>query len=484
MAALAALLASVPLAFGALVAARPFARAAVRCRVLTAGFAAAAAVGPLGFLIAAHREAPQAPGGAPAPAFLTPAGLPLLALAAGIAAVLILELVCDVVKLRRVKRAAEPLGSLDVRRARLGTSRTVATPTAVGYFHPAVLLPENFRARVDEREWDAVVAHECAHLARGDDWAKALQSAVTRLGWWLPGLWILGRALDLERELASDERAAGATGARRYAACLLRLATDRCTGTLAPAFGARRSHVAIGVERLLRPVRPAAPVLRAAALGAFTAAALAIVAAAVLIVPGSAARRVAAVPQAGTTVPEATRTATRPHPAVRVALGKRRHAPPPHRRAATTLAFVPAVRSRPAVPAPQRAPFAPLAARASAPRPPAARPPAGRSAGAAPVVIAAAGPLLGRASAVRADTSPAETIAFVAPGRRCRTCFGPLRSADDAVSLPVPSRTVSPALPTASIAAVTTEPQPAGAVSVHAELIWFRATTHALMIPY
>ena len=76
---------------------------------------------------------------------------------------------------------------------------------------------------------------------------------VLRLGWWLPGLWILARALDVEREVASDERAVRAAGVRRYAACLLRLATSAAPAALSPAFRGRRAQVAIRVERLLRP---------------------------------------------------------------------------------------------------------------------------------------------------------------------------------------------------------------------------------------
>ena len=97
-------------------------------------------------------------------------------------------LVRDVVRLRRIKRRAQPLGLLAVRGALLGSSPKVATPTAIGYLHPAIVIPDGFGSRVDGTEWAAVVAHECAHLSRGDDWAKALQSAVLRAGWWLPGL--------------------------------------------------------------------------------------------------------------------------------------------------------------------------------------------------------------------------------------------------------------------------------------------------------
>ena len=236
--------------------------------------------------------------------------LPALAVAAMVAGTLLLGLARDVVRLRRVKRDAVPLGSVAVRGARIGLSPTVTTPTAIGYLHPAVVLPDGFRARVDEREWDAVVAHECAHLARGDDWAKAIQSAILRIGWWIPGLWLLSRALDLERELASDERAAGETGPRRYAACLLRLATDRADA-VAPALWARRSHVAIRVERLVRPTAQGAPVLRAASLGAFTAAAFAVVATAVLAVPGTVTHTRPSSRRSAPTSPRVRRCGTR-----------------------------------------------------------------------------------------------------------------------------------------------------------------------------
>ncbi|MDB5041477.1 MAG: putative glycine-rich protein, partial [Candidatus Eremiobacteraeota bacterium] len=105
---------------------------------------------------------------------------PLLLVAGGLAVALLFELALDVLRLRHIKRAAEPLGTLAIRNARVATSPTVPTPTAIGYFHPAIIVPAGFRDRVDAGEWEAVLAHECAHLARRDDWAKALQSAVLR----------------------------------------------------------------------------------------------------------------------------------------------------------------------------------------------------------------------------------------------------------------------------------------------------------------
>ncbi len=274
----------------ALAAARAYDRAASRYRFLALVYMLIAALAPLGLLCSVVRPA------AAAPLTWSPAAAVLAAIAV-VAALLCVVLVTDVARILHVKNTARPLGRLTVRRARLGASPAVATPTAIGYLHPAIVVPDDFRARVDAGEWEAVLAHECAHLSRGDDWAKALQSALLRIGWWLPGLWILGGALDLERELASDDRAAGGTEARRYAACLLRLATDRWDDAVAPGLWGRRAHLAIRVERLLRPLPGTSPVMRAVALGAFTAVALVLVAALVAMVPGGRRLvRVAAVP--------------------------------------------------------------------------------------------------------------------------------------------------------------------------------------------
>lgn len=202
-----------------------------------------------------------------------------------VSAALLTALALDMWRVLRVKRRARIVGRLAVRSARLAESPAVGTPTAIGYRHPAVVIPERFRTRLAEIEWQAVLAHETAHLARRDDWGKAVQSIVQRAGWWLPGLWLLGGALDLEREVAADARAVAAIDPRAYAACLLRLATGCRHGRLAPAF-ARRTHVAVRIERLLRPPVGTAPAGRAAVLGGSAALVVATVAAAVLLVPG------------------------------------------------------------------------------------------------------------------------------------------------------------------------------------------------------
>jgi beta-lactamase regulating signal transducer with metallopeptidase domain len=445
-------------------------------------------VGPLAMAAASLRTAPSGlAASAPAVARLfAPFAGPLLAVAAAIGAALLFELVFDVVKLRRVKRRAAPLGRVAVRGALIGTSRTVSTPTAIGYLHPAVVLPEGFRARVDDGEYDAVVAHECAHLARRDDWAKAVQSAVTRACWWLPGLWVLGRALDLERELASDERAAGEAGPRRYAACLLRLATDRGS-ELAPAFGGRRSHVAIRVERLLRPVADGGPLVRAIALGAFTAAAFAVVALAMLAVPGTAPHVTSAVSHHAQIV---VAHAVVRHAVPRVAARLRRPPAVPHRapgsvaaaRTASARVRVVALLAANAAPEAARATAAAEGAPAHAKVVQAAPQPAVERAQ-TPVRRTEPRPPVRRAAAIRPELLPVETLAFVPLHRRCRTCFGPLRSPDDAVASQSPSFTPVAGGSIAASAAIADDDTTSGPVSLGAPVIWFRFPGRSLSSP-
>lgn len=431
---------SLPVAAAALIAARPFTCASVRYRILAGGFAVAAAIGPLALGAAALRPAGSAAGRESLIGGLLSAGAgPALAVLASVATVLLAALAGDVVKLRRVKQRAAAIGRLPVRRALIGTSATVAMPTAIGYVHPAVILPANFRGRVDEREWNAVLAHECAHLARLDDWAKAVQSATVRLGWWIPGLWLLSRALDLERELASDERAACETGARGYAACLLRLATERVAAMAAPGFGGRRSHVAIRVERLLRPSPARSVTMRAAALGVFTAVGVAIVTAAVFVLPGMGPSAVA------------------PPPVLTVRTDRGRHATP-------SLAEHRA--QRPVQPRRDGVRGGALAA--------------GRTAhvNGRRAAIVAARPPAHRAPRAVKRAAAAMTIALIFRRPHCPTCFGPLHTSDDAVGLGgVSIRSGSTASGTVAAAP---DDASSGPVSLSSDAVWLRLPARSI----
>lgn len=226
-------------------------------------------------MLLSARHAPHADLAAPLERGLlvhVPLGVMLAALAA-VASVLLADVVAGLSHLRRLKGRAriDDRFARGARGAPVALSANVQTPTAIGYRHPRIIIPVALDGRVDGGEFRAIIAHENAHLARYDDWAKAAQTIVVRALWFVPALWLLARRLDLERELASDERVAAILDPRAYAACLLRLAVDVPGNRLAPAAWRARSQVAIRVERLLRPGRALgrpAGALRLAALAA------------------------------------------------------------------------------------------------------------------------------------------------------------------------------------------------------------------------
>lgn len=129
--------------------------------------------------------------------------------------------------LRRVKRRAmvssEPLPPIG-RNARLLISKEISSPMAAGFMKPAVILPESLRSELETTDFDHVVLHETAHLARRDDWTNLVARLLDAVFVLHPVvLWVL-RRMDREREIACDEWVVARTGhARDYAASLARM---------------------------------------------------------------------------------------------------------------------------------------------------------------------------------------------------------------------------------------------------------------------
>lgn len=82
---------------------------------------------------------------------------------------------------------------------------------AIGIRKPVLLLDAAYVETLDERELDGVLAHELAHIARHDNLVAYLFGIGRDLTFFLPGgAWAL-RQLLVERELAADQTAIGAT---------------------------------------------------------------------------------------------------------------------------------------------------------------------------------------------------------------------------------------------------------------------------------
>src|SRR3954452_19533254 len=103
----------------------------------------------------------------------------------------------------------------------------VLSPCAAGTRSPRSVLPESLVTQSSPTRLRHVLAHELAHLVRGDLWTNWLLLAARTLHWFNPVAWWTVREMHAEREAACDEVAFVALGeAERpaYAATIVELA--------------------------------------------------------------------------------------------------------------------------------------------------------------------------------------------------------------------------------------------------------------------
>jgi beta-lactamase regulating signal transducer with metallopeptidase domain len=157
-------------------------------------------------------------------------------------------------------------------------SGMIGTPATIGWRRPLVLLP------LDWREWTAadrraVLAHELAHVARGDFLSGVLARLVTALHFYHPLAHLLARRMRFEQELAADACGVACSGGNEsYVVALARMALHQDNRALAWAarpFLPNRSTFLRRIEMLRNtsnlkhaPDRPATRRLVLAALAA------------------------------------------------------------------------------------------------------------------------------------------------------------------------------------------------------------------------
>ena len=186
--------------------------------------------------------------------------------------------ICLILSLRHVAaarplRAGTPIEDLVTRRllnrliSSLRISRPVqllsveglAVPGVVGVLKPAILIPSSLLTGLTPDQWEAILAHELAHIRRWDYLVNLSQLVIESLLFFNPAVWWLSRQVNLEREACCDASAVGLTARPvQYAALLVDLA-ERLhlnSGTAVPAVGFSRGQSGSLMERVRRIVTP------------------------------------------------------------------------------------------------------------------------------------------------------------------------------------------------------------------------------------
>lgn len=145
-----------------------------------------------------------------------------------------------------VSRAAERIASrLGLRDAVVCISSRLDTAQVSGVLRPAVLLPASALTHLTPSQIESILAHEFAHIARGDHWVNALQAVAEVLAGFHPGIRWMSRVVREEREYCCDAIAASVAGDRAgYVRALLALEEVAAAQALAASSGDLRARVA------------------------------------------------------------------------------------------------------------------------------------------------------------------------------------------------------------------------------------------------
>ncbi len=172
-----------------------------------------------------------------------------------------LLLLQDLRELAALRRSAERMSDSDG--YPIFVSSAIRVPLAVGFLHPAVILPASLSEELSRTAVNAVVAHEVAHLRRLDVWTNAFARVIEVFIVLNPFAWLVVRRLSIEREIACDDWVvARSDNGEIFARTLATLATRSCARTplAAPSALGSRHAVVERIERLLdahpRRLRP------------------------------------------------------------------------------------------------------------------------------------------------------------------------------------------------------------------------------------
>lgn len=157
---------------------------------------------------------------------------------------------------RRALELERLLGAECPARTTIAWSDAIASPMVVGPMRPCILVPCALGGTLPRGALLDLLRHECAHVRRGDLALNLAQRIATAMYWWNPLLHLIGRRLDLAREMACDEHAARHADGAAYARSLLAGVERRPdlavhSAVLAHGVFGNRRQLSLRIEELL-----------------------------------------------------------------------------------------------------------------------------------------------------------------------------------------------------------------------------------------
>jgi len=165
-----------------------------------------------------------------------------------IACLFFVRLISGLRRSRRLVKSAAPLRDAWTQGSDVRVSRELAIPATIG---STILLPSDC-SNWDADTREAVLAHESAHVRRGDFYAHLLASVHSAVFWFSPLAWWLRSRLLSLAEAAADDEAIGKVKDRPfYAGLLVDFASRGAKAGFVGVEMARGGTVTHRIERLL-----------------------------------------------------------------------------------------------------------------------------------------------------------------------------------------------------------------------------------------
>ncbi len=107
---------------------------------------------------------------------------------------------------------------------RLYRSSLIESPMAIGFIHPAIIIPEKLLDTMSDNELKSILLHEMAHIYHYDQITGSIKRFVIAFHWWNPFVYIINREHEQAREEVSDNYVLNELSPADYSRCLMNLA--------------------------------------------------------------------------------------------------------------------------------------------------------------------------------------------------------------------------------------------------------------------
>lgn len=156
-----------------------------------------------------------------------------------------------------IEKLDEFVAKLNIRqRVQLFGSGIVKSPITTGFIKPIILLPISLLTGLTPEQFEAIIAHELAHIKRNDYLINIVQTLIDTVFFFHPGVWYISAQIRKERELACDDIALNLTkDPVAYAKALtLVQENDLYNGRFAMAFSPFRTTLLQRIKRLNKQI--------------------------------------------------------------------------------------------------------------------------------------------------------------------------------------------------------------------------------------